>query len=280
MSKLKKRLLIALIIFLSVILVFIAVFFILCAVYCDNKTMDFDYYTIEHDKPPLNIKIAQLSDMHFPNLEVDLSLLLEKLNAEKVDLIALTGDLIDENADIDTCGVKDFIVKLNFIAPIYYVNGNHDSLQHEGLQQLHNYLTATGVIILNNKSVNTAVNGKNITIMGLCDNTSYDSALFFSETEKNDDFKLLLAHRPEKWKSYISDSNSKRPDLVLSGHAHGGQIRIFDKGILAPNQGFFPKYDSGLYNDNGVNMIVSRGIGNSSFPYRVNNDPHIPIITI
>lgn len=95
--------------------------------------------------------------------------------------------------------------------------------------------------------------------------------------------KILLAHRPEGFSTYSSDSFSIKPDLVFSGHAHGGQFRIpiSNKGIVAPNQGFFPKYTSGLYaSNNGVQMIVSRGLGNSIIPIRINNRPHLPIIEL
>lgn len=79
--------------------------------------------------------------------------------------------------------------------------------------------------------------------------------------------------------SYSSSLNSINPNLVLSGHVHGGQFRIpiINKGIIAPDQGLFPKYTSGLYVNNNVDMIVSRGLGNSIISIRINNRPHIPI---
>ena len=92
-----------------------------------------------------------------------------------------------------------------------------------------------------------------------------------------DGYKILLSHHPEYYEEYIRDLNV---DLTLSGHAHGGQWRIFGRGLFAPGQGILPKYDSGLYEKNGTTMIVSRGLGNSTFPLRFNNCPEIIIITL
>ena len=96
----------------------------------------------------------------------------------------------------------------------------------------------------------------------------------FAEDES---YKILLSHRPEQFEVYVKH----KVDLVLSGHAHGGQVRIpFAGGLVAPNQGFFPKYDSGLYVNGSTNMIVSRGLGNSIIPIRINNRPELVIITL
>ena len=93
----------------------------------------------------------------------------------------------------------------------------------------------------------------------------------------SDAFTVLLSHRPEFFDLYVQQGFP----LVLSGHAHGGQIRLpFLGGILAPGQGFFPEYDSGLYTDETTSMVVSRGLGNSVFPFRLNNPPEIIIITL
>jgi predicted MPP superfamily phosphohydrolase len=90
-------------------------------------------------------------------------------------------------------------------------------------------------------------------------------------------FTILLSHRPELFDTYANHDL----DLILSGHAHGGQFRIpFIGGVVAPNQGFFPKFDAGIYTDGDTNMLVSRGVGNSIFPFRVNNRPEIILIEL
>ena len=93
----------------------------------------------------------------------------------------------------------------------------------------------------------------------------------------SDYFKILSSHRPENFNIYVNNDI----DVVFSGHAHGGQIRLpFIGGLYAPHQDFFPEYDSGLYTEDNTNMVVSRGLGNSLFPFRVNNPPEIIIVTL
>ena len=90
-------------------------------------------------------------------------------------------------------------------------------------------------------------------------------------------YTVLLSHRPELFDVYVANN----VDLVLTGHAHGGQIRLpFIGGLVAPGQGLFPKYDAGLFERDDTQMIVSRGLGNSIFPVRINNRPHLVVITL
>ena len=92
-----------------------------------------------------------------------------------------------------------------------------------------------------------------------------------------DEFTILLSHRPELFDTYVDHDI----DLVLSGHAHGGQFRLpFIGGLVAPNQGLFPEYDAGLYTEGSTNMLVSRGVGNSIFPFRINNRPEVILIEL
>lgn len=96
-------------------------------------------------------------------------------------------------------------------------------------------------------------------------------------TSRDDTYTILLSHRPELFISYVESG----VDLVLSGHAHGGQFRLpFVGGLMAPNQGLFPEYDAGLYIKENTHMIVSRGIGNSILPFRVNNRPEVILIVL
>ena len=94
---------------------------------------------------------------------------------------------------------------------------------------------------------------------------------------ESDSFTLLLSHRPELFEIYVNNE----VDLVLSGHAHGGQFRLpFVGGSVAPTPGLVPKYDAGLYTEENTNMIVSRGIGNSILPFRFNNRPEVILIEL
>lgn len=267
-------------IILCILLVF---FMVLSIVYVDNKNIDYDNINIDfkNQNSSTEIKVIHLSDLHFPKIKVDIDKMIKHIKDEKADIIAITGDLIDESAKIDTCGVYDFIDKIKDIAPIYYVNGNHEAA-HDESDKLNYYLKDSGIFVLKNQSLNITIKNKRITIIGINDNENYSSKDYIGNEEIENNYRILLAHRPEKWLTYSSNMNVISPNLVLAGHAHGGQIRIFGKGLFAPNQGFFPEFDSGLYtfNNDKVNMIVSRGIGNSILPYRFNNKPHIPIIKI
>jgi predicted MPP superfamily phosphohydrolase len=94
---------------------------------------------------------------------------------------------------------------------------------------------------------------------------------------RGEDYTVLLSHRPELFDVYVQNG----VDLVLSGHAHGGQFRVpFLGGLVAPNQGLFPQYDGGVYKSGKTTMIVSRGIGNSAFPFRINNRPELVIVEL
>ena len=95
--------------------------------------------------------------------------------------------------------------------------------------------------------------------------------------DDNNNYMILLSHRPELFETYVCCG----VDLVLSGHTHGGQFRLpFIEGLVAPNQGLFPKYDSGLYTDRITNMVVSRGLGNSIIPFRFNNRPEVVLVEL
>ena len=201
-------------------------------------------------------------------------------------MIAITGDMIDSrNTDVEVA--LNFAEKAMQIAPCYYVTGNHEARVSE-YDELKAGLEACGVIVLENEREQIEMSGEFITILGVDDpsfNTDYlfgDSASVVSSTlaeisTEDDVFTVLLSHRPELFDTYVACGM----DLTLSGHAHGGQFRLpFVGGLVAPNQGFFPKYDSGIYTENGTNMIVSRGIGNSLLPFRFNNRPEVILIEL
>ena len=117
--------------------------------------------------------------------------------------------------------------------------------------------------ILDGQASAATCKGKSLTIVGISDNGRYDTNETQGLSLAHEPI-ILLAHRPEYWKEYIG--GSRPPLLTLSGHAHGGQFKLFGIGIYSPNQGFFPKYYDGLYACGDKYMAVSRGLGNSIFP--------------
>ena len=254
-----------------------------------NTALELNTYKVSSDalSDAFNgYRIAHVSDLHNAEMGDGNEKLLAMLRAAEPDMIAITGDMIDSrNTDVEVA--LNFAEKAMQIAPCYYVTGNHEARVSE-YDELKAGLEACGVIVLENEREQIEMSGEFITILGVDDpsfNTDYlfgDSASVVSNTlaeisTEDDVFTVLLSHRPELFDTYVACGM----DLTLSGHAHGGQFRLpFVGGLVAPNQGFFPRYDSGIYTENGTNMIVSRGIGNSLLPFRFNNRPEVILIEL
>jgi len=255
-----------------------------------NTALELNTYTVSSGRLPEafdGYRIAHISDLHNTEMGKDNDKLLNMLREAKPDIIAITGDLIDSrNTDIEIA--LQFVEEAVKIAPCYYVTGNHEARVSEYFDDLKNGLTELGIIILEDERVDLDKNSETITLIGIND-PSFKSDYLFGDSEtvvethlqelmnESYSFTLLLSHRPELFEIYVNNE----VDLVLSGHAHGGQFRLpFVGGLVAPNQGLFPKYDAGLYTEENTNMIVSRGIGNSILPFRFNNRPEVILIEL
>lgn len=254
-----------------------------------NTALELNAYTITSSKLPKNFdgyRIAHVSDLHNTQMGKDSEKLLTMLREAEPDIIAFTGDLIDSrNTNVDIA--LQFVQEAVKVAPCYYVTGNHEARVNE-YNELKNGLESVGVIVLEDDSVKLSIDGESVTLLGVNDPSFQTDYLFGdSETimrsklaelnEDEDDFTILLSHRPELFDIYVEHDI----DLILSGHAHGGQFRIpFIGGVMAPNQGFFPEFDSGIYTDGNTNMLVSRGVGNSILPFRINNRPEVLVIEL
>lgn len=233
-------------------------------------------------------RIAQISDLHNTTIGNDNETLLTLLEQADPDIIVITGDMIDSrNTKVDVA--LKFAEHATAIAPCYYVSGNHESRVTE-YGALKEGLKARGVTVLENAKTTLTVSGESITLIGVDDPTLCSDASLAAKTEQfmmndtlnklvneQDGFTVLLSHRPELFDTYVTHG----VDLVFSGHAHGGQFRLpFVGGVIAPHQGLFPKYDAGLYTEQHTTMIVSRGIGNSILPFRVNNRPELVLVEL
>ena len=254
-----------------------------------NTALELNKHTIESNKIPKafdGYKIAQVSDLHNAEIGEENERLLAMIEAAEPDIIAITGDMIDSRrTNIETA--LDFAEKAVKLAPCYYVNGNHE-LRVLEYEELKKGLLELGVVVLENESTKINIKNQEIMVIGISDPSLEANELWSVEEEVvndhlgelikvDDNYKLVLSHRPELLEIYCEAG----ADLVLTGHAHGGQIRLpFVGGIIAPHQGFFPKYDGGLYIKEETNMIVSRGIGNSLFPLRFNNRPEVVLIEL
>lgn len=248
----------------------------------ENTTLELNYITVTSERLPeffSGYKIAHVSDLHNTQMGEDNEKLIDILKEASPDIIAITGDLVDSySPNIDVA--LDFAKKAVDIAPCYYVTGNHEHRDSVDLEKLERGLEEAGVTVLRNQAVTLSRNSESISLMGIDDPTSTDLPVtdrIKGLKDENAAFTLLLSHRPELFNTYCQND----VDLVLSGHAHGGQFRLpLIGGIAAPDQGLFPRYDSGLYTSENTNMVVSRGIGNSIFPFRLNNRPEVVLIEL
>ena len=253
-----------------------------------NTALKLNTYTIISRELPDafdGYRIAQVSDLHNAEFGEGNQRLLNMLREAEPDMIAITGDLIDSrktNVAIALAFAKEAVK----IAPCYYVSGNHEARVSE-YQDLKTGLETAGVTVLDDAQVKIDASGESITVIGVndpsfsADYLTGDAAVIdqkLTELAAEDaGFTILLSHRPELFNTYVSHDM----DLVLSGHAHGGQFRLpLIGGLVAPNQGLFPKYDAGVYSEGDTNMIVSRGIGNSIIPVRFNNRPEVVLIEL
>ena len=227
-------------------------------------------------------RILQVSDLH----NAALPRLLERSAAGAPDCIFLTGDMIDVTTRAaDFSVAMDYIRSLTALAPTYFVTGNHE-LDNPDYLLFKAQLQEAGVVVLSNDVVVLEEGGSSIALLGVEDflyflsNDRYGQILrSMKETaDQVSDFSVLLAHRPEKMDIYAAVGF----DLVFSGHAHGGQIRLpFVGAVSAPGQGLWPKYTEGLYTEGETSMIVSRGLGNSSrFSQRLFNRPELVFVTL
>ena len=244
---------------------------------------------INNSKIPDNFngyKIVHISDLHNKKFGEDQERLLEKIRVVSPDIIVITGDLIDRRK-YDLAAAMVFIDGAVEIAPVYYVSGNHEAWSGE-YENIAGRLIDPGVEIMDDRKIEIIKGNSSIELLGLSDpaflTSSYMDETNTSKLEKkltqlSDDsiFQMLLCHRPELFDIYVDENI----DLIFSGHAHGGQFRIpFVGGLVAPEQGLFPKYTSGAHKKDNSTMIVSRGLGNSIIPVRIFNRPEIVVVTL
>lgn len=265
-------------------IVIISIFFI-----WQNNSIVTSKYDFKDNMIPFsfnNFNIVQISDLHNKMFGKEQAKLLEKVVSLSPNIIVITGDIIDRRK-YNLENAMKFIDKAIKIAPIYYVSGNHEAWSGK-YYEIKKKMIEAGVYVIDDKIIKLKKENKYINILGLSDPAFLTSNYIektdtsklekiLSDWSKIEGFKILLSHRPE-----LIDLYSKNNiNLVFSGHAHGGQIRLpFIGGLIVPNQGFFPKYTCGSYNINETTMFVSRGLGNSLFPLRVFNRPEIISITL
>lgn len=267
--------------------IFIILFLFL---YCQNNIIDVTKYQLHSNDVNSEIKIVQLSDLH----SKPFGKVIELTEKQAPDIIVITGDYIN-----DKCRNKNkmlqFGIELLNIAPVYYITGNHER-RLDNFDELMGELKSIGFTVLLNEIVTTDINGSTVNILGLDENQAdfedykarkngtfqyQDMSGYFNSLAKLNGFKLVLSHFPENYKAVTENNYSQYNfDLQLSGHAHGGQFILPIIGpVFSPGQGIRPKYARGSFGDR-PKLIVSRGLGNAEFPFRLFNHPQINVIGI
>lgn len=230
--------------------------------------------------------IAQVSDLHNKMFGENQKYILLKLKSTAPDIIVITGDVVDRR-HYDLEAALEFVKGAVKIAPVYFVTGNHEAWLDD-YEIAKSCLIEAGAIFMDDKEVTLMKGDGTLKILGVSDpdflTTSYDQGNDVTKMtgqlakwSSNENFKILLTHRPELFDLYAANNL----DLVFAGHTHGGQIRIpFIGAVVAPDQGWFPKYSSGKYIQGDATMYVSRGLGNSIIPVRINNSPEIVVVML
>jgi predicted MPP superfamily phosphohydrolase len=231
-------------------------------------------------------RIVQLSDLHMRQFGEDNEKLIDEVKKQEPDIIVLTGDFLNRKEKGaqggQTKALEPFLRKLALIAPCYFVNGNHEWASGE-LSELAELLKELDIKYLHNEFVLLEEQGQEIILAGAedpngpADMKTPDELVEIIRNNYPESFIILLTHR-----NNLAEKYPELPvDLIICGHAHGGIIRIpFVGGLLGTEKDFFPRYDGGLFEEEGFNMVLSRGLGDYISVPRILNNPEIVTIIL
>lgn len=256
------------------------------ALFAFNTKMKIQHYSLESEKLTAPVRIVLITDLHSCSYGKGQRELIDAIHAQKPDIILLGGDICD-----DKLPHRNTELVLRAIAdkyPCYYVTGNHEYWSRE-IEKILKIFESYNVPVLEGSFDTIDVRGQKLNICGISDpdilkytdkNYSITEQLKDAAVaSENGNYSILLAHRPELIDSYLNYDF----DLILAGHAHGGQWRLpgIINGLFAPNQGFFPRYAGGKYRFDDSYMIVSRGLARESTRIpRIFNRPELVVIDI
>lgn len=260
-------------------IIIVAVILLIPFVIYQNKhivTTEYIYSSPKADPDLDGFTIVQISDLHNATFGNGNKTLIDKVKALSPDIVVITGDL-NYSSHTNISSALQVINAISKEIPVYYVTGNHEYyIDTESRSELIKSVIEAGAILLNNEGVQISKGKGSFLLAGLDDNNLSDDTLA-GLLNGNDEMSVVLAHEPQNIKNYAQSG----ADLVLSGHAHGGQIRLpFIGAVIAPDQGFFPKYTSGVHTLDNTQMIISRGLGSSVIPIRLFNYPEIVCVKI
>ena len=266
-------------------LLLLAAFFCI-ALYRSNKTLSVERYTFADPALPAGfegLRIVQLSDLHGAVFGEDNADLIAAVAAEEPDLIVLTGDIQDRFRETPPQYTWDLGAAMAAIASTYFVTGNHEWAVGD-VPELKEGLAEAGVTVLSNTYTVLERGGDRLVLAGIDDPNGYADQKTPEELaeeirqEQGEVPWLLLAHRNNLFEDRYSALGA---DLVISGHGHGGMIRLpFTDGLIGVDRTLFPSYTDGFYAHNGARVFVSRGLGSSGPSFRLFNRPQVAVLTL
>lgn len=272
-----------------------------------NKKIEVNKHHLKSKSLPKafdGFKIAHVSDLQSQEFGLGQRDLISAVRHARADIIVITGDLIDRN-HTDFRLATEALQGMCKLAPVYYVNGNHElAISKQRMTDYYEHMRDMGVHILLDASEKISRGKDSLKIMGLSEESvfgakeigyghgeSYGKAVLAKSVQLLSEgygaaredvsdkkgFSILLTHEPQ----YLAQYAEAGINLVFAGHAHGGQFRLpGGQGLFSPGQGIMPKITGGFYLKNGTAMMVSRGLGNSVFPFRLNNQPEVVALTL
>lgn len=252
-------------------------------VYWQNFTLQVEPVELFFESLPPQfdgLRVAELSDLHGRSFGKNNVRLLRTLQKARPDMICICGDLFDEKTDLTM--LEPLLTGLTDIAPVYYVTGNHE-WQVKNLREILQKMRAWGVTVLENEGRVLSRGGAEMVVAGVHDPCGpYDMktpAALVRELRnaQGNDFILMLSHRNDE----LAMWSQLGVQLVLSGHCHGGVVRLpFVGGVFGTRRELFPEYDAGVYRQDGTTLFVSRGLGYTNVHFRLFNRPHVPIMIL
>lgn len=264
----------------------------------ENHHLTVSKYKIHSDKLPAefdNVKIVLLTDLHNNSFGKNNEHLLRRIRNEHPDYIMVAGDMLIGHNKADYYDTLNLLETLSKEFGIYYVNGNHEQKLAEGeetkdtiYKEYHDILAAYGIHFVHNKTIKIKRKDATINITGLEIASDYYNKINRPEMTNEyikkcigrcdpKTYTILLAHNPMYF-NYYADWGA---DLVLSGHVHGGIMRLpLLGGVISPQYILFPHFDSGRFELNSSTMLLSRGLGVHTIKIRIFNRPEIMVFTL
>ena len=260
-----------------------------------NICIKISEYTIDLSGLSGNAKVVVISDLHGKEYGKDNSRLLAKISAQKPDAIFVVGDMLDDgDAKNGFSETTKLLIELLDIAPVYFSYGNQEKeYSGDAIDSFVNTITETGITVLDDSFVDCEINGQEIRIGGTMGHAfpfgrtkeefeNSNEYIFLKDMEKTDLPTIVLAHMPDTFIFNGAHNYWSNIDLVVSGHTHGGVLRLpFVGGLYSPMQGFFPEYDYGFYMlGEKMQMVITSGLSGYKIIPRFLNLPEISVLNL